>query len=233
MSEGYPDYQRLARTGQYQLYFGANITPPENTSLFQGYVGNFPFVNLFTDLASSTDFMQINLLWYPDSTFTTPIAFRRLNRGGSNFAITQYANLSDWLQLFYVTKSGNPMTFTDISMYGTQQPSDNRQLGSYDTALMSTNQTVAASTTVTIPLTKLASGTSLMNLFSGAVAWNANILYYDYGSNSFINYYSMDQNAFADAACHIQIPLLDTPMQFQFHNQDTAPRGFSAIWNPM
>jgi hypothetical protein len=231
MSEGYPDYARLARTGQYQLYNGKNVTPPYDTPFFQGYVGNFPFINVFTNLAAGSDFMQLIFQWYPDSTFTNPIAFRIAVRGSGSFAVTQYANLSDWLQVYYVTKSGLVMTFGEISIYGTQQHCGQRELTSGDTPMFAYNNTIAASSTVTLTVVKISPGESLFNLFSGAVAWNVNFLYYDYGSGTFIEYYTMDQNAFADAAGHIFVPVMDAPMQLAIHNQDTSPRLFLLIWN--
>lgn len=229
MTVGYPDNVRLSRGGQFPLFNGANIAPATVVPFFSGYVGLFPFINSTQNMGASTDFAQITYTWYQDNTFANVVGFRAANRGGNNLAYAQYANLSDWMQVFYHTKSGNPMTFVEISLYGTQQPSEPRQLASQDTGIWEVNTTVAASTTNTYPLTKIIPGVGTLTLFSGAVAWNVNVQYYDYGLNAFQTLYSLDQNAFADAAAHIQIPVLDTPMQMQFHNQDAAARPFQAI----
>jgi hypothetical protein len=230
---GYPDYARFSRSGQFQLYFGANVTPTYDVPFFQGYVGLWPFINVFTNMAASTDFMQITYLWFSDSTFTTAIAFRAAVRGGNNLAYAQYANLSDWLQVFYTTKSGLAMQFRAISIYGTQQRSGAREIASQDTALSSFNGSVAASTTLVVPITKIIPGDSLFNLLSGAVGWNLNFFYYDFGLGAYQKYYGMTQNGFTDSAGHIFVPVLDCPLQIQIQNQDTSPRSFNYIWAAM
>lgn len=233
MSEGYPDWTRLARTGQYQLYNQANVAPPVVTPFFSGYVGLFPFINSAQLMAASADFAQIRYSWFSDSTFASQVGFKVANRGGNNLAYAQYANLSDWLQVTYTTKSGNPMTFMELSLYGTQQASDQRQLASHDTAMYSLAGNVAASTTLTQNLTKIIPGNSLVNIFAGATSWFVNFNYYDFGTNAFQNYYAATHNSFTDSSCHIQLTALDTPMQIQVANQDAAARQFGVIWDVM
>lgn len=229
---GYPDYTRLSREGQFQLFFGSNFTPVNNTVMFQGYVGNFPFINVFANMGASADFMTMFFAWYTDSTFTTQIAFRAAVKTGNNFTVAQYANLSDWLQIFYVSKSGGNMTFTSLSVYGTQQPSGQRQLASSDVAFFSSSGSIAASTTITTTITKVIPGPSIFNLFTGATAWNVNFLYYDFGANAYVIDYVAVGTTFANSGCHIEIPLLDCPMQIQIQNQDAAARTFQCIWAP-
>lgn len=233
MTEGYPDFQRLSRSGQYQIYYGNAVAPPVATPFFEGYVGNFPFINSFQLMGASTDYAQITFAWYSDSTFTTSIGFRVANRGGNNAAYAQYANLSDWLAVYYHTQSGNPMTFNELSLYGTQQPSEPRQLASHDTAMYSFAGNINASTENTIAITKIIPGKGLFNMYAGATSWFANFNYYDYGSNSFLNYYSVTHNSFTDSSCHIELPILDTPLQFQVSNQDAAARQFGIILDVM
>jgi hypothetical protein len=226
---GYPDYERLGRSGQYQIFYGQNAAPAIAVPFFRGYVGSWPFINSFQNMAASADFAQLTFAWFPDNTFINDIGFRIANRTGNNLAYAQYANLSDWLAVYYHTISGNPMTFSAMSLYGTQQPSEPRQLASQDTGIWEVNTTIAAATTVSYALTKVIPGVATLNLWSGAVSWNVNFQYYDYGLNAYQTLYQADQNAFADAAAHIQVPTLDTPMIIQIHNQDAAPRPFNAI----
>lgn len=111
MTVGYPDYARLSQQGGTELYGVANTAPPYFSKLFQGYVGAWPYVNIFTNLAASADTMQIVLAYCSDATFNTIVGERTIVRTGGNVAVSQYANLTPWLTFWYTTKSGNPMTF--------------------------------------------------------------------------------------------------------------------------
>jgi hypothetical protein len=97
--------------------------------------------------------------------------------------------------------------------------------------MYSLSQLIAASSQVTAVIIKIQPGNSLFNMYSGAASWFVNFNYYDYGSGTFITYYSATHNSFTDSACHIEVPMIDVPVQLVIANQDAAARQFDIIWS--
>lgn len=230
MTVGYPDYTRLARAGNFEFYSQSNVTPPLSTRFAQTYVGNFPYVTMFTNMAASVDFAEMVIEWYSDATFTQLVGFRIAVRGGGSFAATQYANLSDYLLIFYNTKSGNPMTFSQISIYGTQSPAGQNALESTDVPIFLQSGHINATTLQTFQIQHISPGPARMNFSCGAASWFVNWQAYSYGAGAYQTIYQANSSAFTGKNFNIALPALDCPMQIQINNGDATSQNFFCYW---
>lgn len=226
--QGYPDYTRLSRSGGYLLY-GIAGAPPRFTNLFRGYVGAFPYLTLVTSTDVSADFARIQMNWSPDSSFGSVVGFRYVIRGGSNLAITQYANVTDWLDIFYDTKSGNQFPFTEFSLYGSQAPATQSQLASLDVAIVSTNQPVAANGIATLNPLHIQPGNAQILVSPGNTTWFVNIFNYDYTSGAYILDGQL-HSSWAGAGGSFSVPMLDAPYKIDLHAGANASGNYNFSW---
>lgn len=218
--QGYPDYTRLARSGGYQLYEKSG-TVPYNTVLFQGYVGLWPYVNLITTSNSSTDHARIHFDYYTDATFSTQNGFRYAIRQGDGFANSQYANLSDWLRVFYDDHTGLVFPFAEFGLYANQGPANQFQLSSLDVPIQQYEASVPASTTVTLFPGHIQPGAGKFYWSSGSATFAYLISYYDYASDSYHTQHRFS-NVGMPSEGVIDCPMLDTSYRIQITNSDGA-----------
>lgn len=223
MSVGYPDYTRVARDGGYLLYGAANVTPPYNIPLFSSYVGNWPYLTLALNVNSTADFIRVVIAYYSDDTFSTIVAFRYAIRAGADFSVTQYANLTEWCQVWYQTISGNPVNFIGFAVYGTSDPSNTNQLVSTDVPEFFYNQSVAASTSLNIAPGHVQPGPATLSMCMDNTAWAVEVQYYDYGSASYLLLTRMSSKIVATGGVWT-IGLPDAPLNVFLQNGDAAAR---------
>lgn len=228
MTIGYPDYARLSEQGGFSI-FSTKGNVNNGAFVFEGYVGSWPYLNMFTLMSASSDFGRIALVYYADEKFTNQVGFRYAIRTGNSFAITQYANLSPWLQIQFNTISTNPMSFTEWTVYGTQGYSPQTQLASTDVPIFSTNQTIAAGTTVQAFPQHIQPGSGIANVSIGTNTWYANIFAWDYGGNA----WALDTQLIGSWAGNggvFDVPMLDTPYRIDMHNSGSAAIAFNFAW---
>jgi hypothetical protein len=225
MSIGYPDYARLERAGGFLLYGSSNSTPPYNTNLFEGYIGLWPFLTLALSLGVGTDTVQVVIGYYTDETFSTLVGFRLINRQSAQFSVTQYANLSEWVSVRYVTKSGNPAPFASFGVYASTDPATQFHLVSMDVPLFQFDSTIAAGGTVTQVPQHVQPGPAVLCIFTNAAVWNVQLLYFDFNSNAFLRTLDMDNTIVAKGGV-FAVALADVPMQVAIHNSDASTETF-------
>lgn len=224
MSVGYPDYARLSLEGGYTLYSATgNVT--NNVQLFRGYVGNWPYINLSTSCGSTTDFTQIAMQYFSDSTFSTMVGFRNAVRFGGQFALTQYANMSDWLIFFLNTKSNNPYPFNDLSLFATVGQGTPIIMPSLDVPVFEKAKIFTASEADQDVPGHINPGTMQLNFFTAATDWNLTIRHYDYGSGGYQADWQTSQ-ATSPAAFVMDWPQGDYPIRLDVTNNDAASRNF-------
>lgn len=228
MPTGYPDYERLARSGGFLLY-NASGNLPQLTTLWSGYVGNFPYLNIVINCNSSTDFIQVRTEYYSDSTLTTLVGFRYALRTGSNFSIVQYANISEWAKVSFASQSGNAFPFISFTVFGAQGPAGQIAVSSTDAPIIDNNALIPATTTQTFFNSHVQPGAATFMVQTAATAWNINISRYDWTTNSYLLRMQLS-NAIAVQGGMFDLPMLDAPYKFDIHNSDAAARAFLFMW---
>lgn len=220
MSIGYPDYQRLSRSGGFLLYGQSNVTPPYDTALFQGYIGLWPYLNVALSIGASADTVEIVINYYSDDTFTHIVGFRNIIRQGGQFSATQYANLSEWCQVFYVTKSGNPILFASFAVYAASESANQIQLVSTDVPVFLFNAAIAASGSSNIVPQHVQPGPAVLSVNMDPTTWQMQIQYYDYGSGTFLLLTRMTNTSVPPGGvCTIGLP--DAPINVLLNNEDS------------
>lgn len=228
MSIGYPDYARLSLAGGFEL-FNFNGTMVNGTTPFSGYVGEWPYLNVFTEFPLTSDAGLIQFTYFTDDTFTSQVGIRNLVRGNGSFATTQYANFSPFVQVDFFTKSLNPIPGVEFSIYGTTGPSGNFGLASNDTPILSVNQSIGASTSVSFPAGHIQPGAGTLLISTAATSWSVNIQFYQWSSGTYFNYGQLT-SAIAAKGGSFDVPLLDAPCQLFITNGDAAARSFIVVW---
>lgn len=229
MSEGYPDYARLSRSGGVQLYSATGIAPPYFTELFQGYVGLWPYVTLATTVGASADTALIDINYCSDSTFLVQIGFRRIIRAGGSFGVTQYANLSEWMQFYYSTISGMPIIFNELSLYGSDGYATQFNLTSLDVPIFQFNGSVAATTLVNETIQHIQPGPAKLYINTALTTWVINVQYFDYGTNTWLTL-AVFNNTKNGTGGVFDMPMIDTPMRLQLDNTTAAAGTFQVSW---
>lgn len=222
MSVGYPDYARLDRAGGYLLYEAVNATPPYDFALFKGYVGAFPYITLTLSCNFGTDTASVNIQYYSDATFATAVGRRIVNRVGTQFSVTQYANLSEWAIVYYTTVSGNPVNFVWFTVYGSSGPATQAQLVSMDVPIFQFNAVVANGAGGTNTPQHVQPGPAVLNVSSAVTPWYVELLYYDIGAAGYLTMTHIDNTQFAVGGI-FTVALLDAPLQIAYHNGSAAP----------
>lgn len=229
MSIGYPDYARLSQQGGTQLYAANNITPPENTVLFKGYVGSWPYCNLITNIPASSEITQYKLQYFNDATFSTLVGEHHCTRTGLTFGYTQYANMSPFMQFFYVTQSGLAMPVSQLNLYATTGPGDSKNLYDLTEGILVGTESVAASTTSTHFPVLINPGETVFELQTAGASWFINILYLSFQQNGYIlqKQFNNTDNVHDVQA---QFPMFDAPYKVEVHNTAATSTTFVYGW---
>lgn len=220
MAVGYPDYTRIARAGNQQLYFTATSIP-NNLQLFKGYVGSWPYTIIFCDMGSTTDNIRIEMLYYSDATFTTQVGFRYSIRTGANFSCISYGNISDWMILQAHTKSGASFPVVTFGVYATMGASAQYELDSTDVPLANIRFTVSANSTAEFQILHVHPGNARFIMNSAVTSWQWKLRYFDYGSNAIT---TIAQSPTLTTATTIaeDLPQIDAPMYIDLVNSTAA-----------
>lgn len=229
MSIGYPDYARLSQQGGTQLYAANNITPPENTILFKGYVGSWPYVNLITNIPATAEIAQFKMQYFNDATFTTLVGQHRCTRTNLNFGYTQYANMSPFMQFFYVTESGNPIPISQLNLYATTAPGNAQSLYDVSEGILVGTESIAASTTSTHFPPLINPGATTFQLQTAGVNWFVNVSYFSFDQNGYILYKQFNHNKYV-SDIQETFPMLDAPHKVSVTNSDAAAVTFVYGW---
>lgn len=216
MSVGFPDYARLEQQGGYLLY-GASGVVPLNTTLFQGYVGSWPYINLVTDPTSPADKIQVIMEYFTDATFTTLVAFRYAIRDQLSICQTQYANLSPWLKVFYRTAGNNTINWAELAFYATTGEATSNALSSADEPLLSVNTTVVGGGNFTQEMQHIQPGDCTLMIYTKATTWNAQMQYYSYSNAAQMQLWHGDSTQFPEGSSW-SVPMIDAPHTFSFTN---------------
>lgn len=228
MSIGYPDYARLSQQGGVLLYSGTGIVP-QNTILFQGYVGPWPYINLFADTASGSENVNIILEWYSDATFTTLVGFRYAPRNQYSISATQYANLSPWLRVFYTTASGNPISWSLISVYAATGAASPNALLSADAPLFTSDASILANTSETYQVEHVSYGDAQFIVSTALATWYVNFSYQDATSYALV-FYAQINSSWAGSGGAFNLPAPDSPIQLVVHNGTAAAGTINYTW---
>lgn len=209
MSEGYPDYARLSQAGGF-LLFNESGALPENTVLFQGYVGSWPYINMFCTPAPGSEPVTLQIQWFSDSTFTTSIGFRLAVRNSLSLSATQYSNLSPWLQVSYSNASHNPTSFNAWSIYGTTALATANQLLSADACIQQANSQIGAGATVSYTPQHVSFGPAVLTVETPLATWFMRLFSLDAATwtNKFQYRFS---NLNMGGGNSVTVSLLDTP----------------------
>lgn len=228
MSVGYPDYARLSQAGGTQL-FGHQGGITNNLILFEGYVGSWPYVNLVTNGPITSNFAQINLVWFSDSTFTTSVGFRFAIRGLNTFAQTQYANLSPWLRIFYESDNGSNLNFPQFGLFATTAPAGQIELASLDVPIIHGQDTIPAGSGEVVTPGHIQPGAATFQFATASPSYSITFNYFDWTAQAFVPLGQILSN-FAPFGGFFDVPMLDAPMNIAIHNGDTASRVFTYSW---
>ena len=221
---GYPDYQRRVESGSNLLFNGSGVLN-ENFVLFQGNVALYPYLILVLNCANSTDFIRVIIHWGTDLTFTTILGQQQITRGGNNFSVTQYANLSQWMRIYYVSKSGSGFNFNQFTLFACQGKADFAQLSQNDTPAFNFEQSINASSSFTFNPVKVTPGPRKYLQQTAGVSWYANFYYYDYNIGAYTLYYQINSATYGSDV-NIDLPGIEAPDQIVVHNSDTSARTF-------
>lgn len=224
---GYPDYARLSQAGNRRLAFISGGSIANNQVLFSGYVGSWPYTSIALNIGATADAIKILMQYYSDNTFTNQVGFRFIIRNGAQFSSICYGNLSEWMLIFAVTQSGNPIPIVNFGVYGTEGYAPREALDSMDVPLLRVTSSVPAGTTQQFAIQHVHPGNARLLVFSAATSWNAQMFYYDYGSNSILQLYQ--QTLFGAAGTYEgDYPQIDAPMYVSLRNAGAAAATMTA-----
>lgn len=220
MTEGLPDYARLSLAGGFELYNQSGVLP-QNTVLFKGYVGAWPFVNLFAFPSAGAENVTLILQWFSDGTFANNAGFRNIVRSAQNFSGTQYSNLSPWLEMYYRDLSSNPISWDQLSLYGTNQPATPNQVLSSDAPIFSSNAGIAANSDLIITPQHVAFGDATLTVETSLTSWFIRFQYL--AANTYtLTFHHRFSNLSMGGGGSVSCPLLDTPYSIDLHNGTAA-----------
>lgn len=222
---GFPDYARLSQTGNRQLcfFFGVNFT--NGQILFQGYVGSWPYTDVFMDLGATADSLRVEMIYYSDKTMSVVVGFRFAIRQSGQFSSVCYGNVSDWMKIQVHTQSGNPIAIQVFGAYATQGYSPGMSVDSLDVPLMFIHVTIPAATTSEFGMIHVHPGPARFLVNSAATSWQIKFRYYDYNTNSIQTMYQ-SQVFGVPTSDDLDFPLLDAPCFVDIVNNDAAAKLF-------
>lgn len=229
MTIGYPDYARLSQQGGTELYAANNITPPENTILFKGYVGSWPYVNLITNIPATAEVASFKVQYFTDATFSTLVGQHRCTRTSLNFGYTQYANMSPFMTFFYVTLSGNPIPISQLNLYATTEQGNPQSLADVSEGILAGVESISASTTSTHFAALINPGSTIFQLQTAAVNWFVNISYLSFDQNGYLLIKQFNSSKYVSDVQET-FPMLDAPYKVQVTNNDAAAKSFVYGW---
>lgn len=226
MSTGYPDYARLSQAGGSEL---ATITGAVTSGqvIFEGYVGSWPYIYLANSTFTPTDNVLITITYYSDSTYTTQASSQGITRSQLMQTITVRAVLGPWAKITVTTASGNAVTFSQITIYGSYARSTGPDLHSGNEVAFQTSASIGAGTTSTFNIAVTPKGSAVFMLYSPAGLWAAQFYYYSWAAAAVIEIMQLDNSIAAHGGIWT-IPVIDAPYSVHITNRATAAQSIIA-----
>lgn len=220
MATGFPDYARLSTAGGFELLTQTGSVA-SGTTIFAGYVGSWPYLNIFTGTVTPTDYYRIVLTYYTDNTYAVMAATQSVTRSNLMSTITQRTVLGPWVKAVLTTASGNPITATAITIYGSYGNAAGVQLHTGSEAIWQLDDTISSGSTETFNLTTVSPGPAVFALYAPKPVWAAYILYYSWALGALAQTNQFDQTIGLHGGVWV-VPMVDAPYQIQIFNGSTS-----------
>lgn len=228
---GYPDYERLSLSSGILLAGGQQaFTGP--TNLFQGYVGNIPYIDFFWDAVAGPGHVNVQVTYWQDDTFTTQVAFTASVRTTNSIGYRQLSVLSPWLTIIVFPDTATDHTLCTYAFYGSTQSASSAKLGSLDSAFFEVSAAVAASTSAPFQIVKIYPGAAVLSWTILATAWQIQLQRWDYGAAAWKTFLFLG-NTGAPASGTATVALPDAPIQAVLVNGDAAAKTFNVFLMPL
>lgn len=224
---GYIDYARTSLATGFLLASGSRAFTAL-TTVFQGYVGSWPYINFFWQALTGPSFDSINLTYFSDSTFTTSVAGTSSTRGTQYTGYRQYAVLSPWLQITVNPSSATDNTPCFYAFYGTTQKASSAKLGNTSVQFLESFPTVGANATVNETILNILPGLASVSVFTKVATAQFDIQRWDFGLAAWQTFWLTTLNA-VNTGGTFQVSLPDAPIQAQLTNL-TAGAGSLGMW---
>lgn len=220
MSTGYPDYARLSQAGGSEL---ATVTGAVTSGqvIFQGFVGSWPFLYLANSSFTPNDNVLITITYYSDATFGTMASSQGITRSQGMATITVRAVLGPWCKITVTTASGAPVTFGQVTIYGSYARSSGPDLHSGNEVAFQTSASVAGGATSTFNVAVTPKGSAVFMLYSPAGLWAAQFFYYSWAAAAVVEVMQLDNSVAAHGGVWT-IPFIDAPYSIHLTNRATA-----------
>lgn len=219
--EGYPDYARMSLESGF-LLAGATQRINATTTVFQGYVGSWGYVNAFWNAGGGTDNYTINFAYFTDGTFTSQVAVQLGVRNSNIVAWRQYPVLTPWLQIFITPKLGTDTVSITYDFHASNGQANSAQLASLDAGFLDQNGTVAISSNIQVGTTHLIPGSAIMSIHeSVTTAWDLKLQRWDFGTSAWVDFFELDA-ATETANISVEIAMPDAQMQLRVDNTSTT-----------
>ena len=223
MPTGYNDYQRISYAGGYLLGYNAAPITGAGTVIFQGNVSAWPYINVFWNCVSGTDFYQVQVIYFTDNTFTTQVAQNTFNRSGNMVAWRQLVTLSPWALIQIIPKVGTSNASVEFAAYGTTQTSSPGKLAARGGPAYSRyRMSMGAASTFSEQFITTCPGLNYVTLdWEASNNWDMHFDYYDFGSGAYKSYMHWQHSSFGNAL-NTQMSFPDTPIQVFYRNDDSV-----------
>jgi hypothetical protein len=218
---GYPDYARVSLTSGY-LLAGGNNDISAGTIVFQGYVGNWSYINEYFQNTVAGNYYTININYYTDSTFTVPIAQQVSVRGNQTLAYRQHGVLSPWVAINVTPNGAHSLDTVYRSFYGSNQRATSGQLGSLDVSGIHDDVILSPGGEITAYDAHVMAGPATVSIqVLNAQGYFVNLECYNTGSASYRPFWSVnDLVAVRGGTWNVSLP--DCPYQARLHNNGTG-----------
>lgn len=228
MQTGYPDYQRLTAGGGFEL---ATVTGSQASGavLFEGAVGPWPYLNIATGTAAPSDTYRLAVTYYTDGTYTTVAASQSIVRTSAMSTIIQRAVLGPWVRVTLTTASGNPLTLSSLTVYGTYGAAAGNGLHTGSEVLLQVDQVIAAGATASFDVGTCIPGPAVFMLYAPKLVWTAFFYYYSWDLAAYAQYWQVDNTVAAHGGSW-PVPMVDAPHRVEIANGSTAAQNIVAGW---
>jgi hypothetical protein len=216
-TEGYPDYQRMSLSSGYLLGSGSGDIP-NTIVVFQGYVGSWGYINEYFQNLQSTDYYQVQVLYFSDATFSTLVAQQLGTRGGANVGARQWPVLTPWVKIQVAVAAPHVADNNIWTFYGSNQLASSAQLGDLDVPILHGSNAIPTNTTILMIPDHIIPGPAILSVSEAALgSYYTELDYFEYGSLSWLVFLNINDFCYAGGAT-LKIALPDAPIRARVHN---------------
>lgn len=223
---GYPDYERISTQSGNLLASGSQVFSTTKI-VFQGYVGNWPYLNLFFNGGGGTGFYNVAWVYYLDDTFSQIVAEASSARGDLTTSYVQKTPLSPWLVIFIEPAPYNGGAAAQYALYGTTGKGDSSKLGVAAGPLFEQQQSIGANSLTFFPAVIVQPCLATMSLCAQVATSGFLIQRYDISSQAFVTCFFIIGTV-NDYSVVTPIMLPDAPIQVGLQNRTAAAGTLSA-----